>query len=154
MSYCILILCVFVYKNVGQTCCSGMITSSNGMSLSVEIDDVEGVYIESVSPTFGDAWSGWGFGSSTMTGTYAIICDISDNFYLGDFGATEVVLGNHARQHNNISLDSSLTVAECVDGNGYIKRPRLGLSSNHYTFPLTAQTINVITAYGTSKYET
>jgi hypothetical protein len=62
-------------------------------------------YVQMSGPA--DAWWSWGFGSSTMTGTYALVSS-------GGSSVTERQLGNHTA---GTQLENSITVlSNCLNG--------------------------------------
>jgi hypothetical protein len=98
------------------------------------------VYLQLYGPS--SNWFGWGFGSSTMVNTYAIIVDGSGN-------VTERKLGNHAA---GTLLSATVTVLGTCETNGttYVscQRGLVGSNANYYTFTAATGTVNVIWAAG------
>ncbi|ETO31614.1 hypothetical protein RFI_05507 [Reticulomyxa filosa] len=110
----------------------------------VKNSTADNVLIEMQGPT--DRWFGIGFGANQMSGTYAITSTGSTGVI------TERKLGNHEQ---GTTLQSSVTVLSNVNnGNGFrtvkLSRSVQGPSSNYYTFPTSATSINLICARGDS----
>lgn len=114
---------------------------TNTTQLLLILDDVSGLaYVQMSGPA--DAWFSWGFGASTMSGTYAIVSGASVN---------ERKLGNH---NPGTQLTNSFNLlTSCTDGNQRfisLSRPLSGASSSYYTFSTGQSSIPLIWAIGVS----
>ena len=111
---------------------------SRDITISVTINtETDTVDIVLIGPS--DRWFGVGFGQSSMQG-YAIVAS----------GATSVVEYRLVRGSQNIELSSMITIdSDMVDGGGRsisMRRARVG-TGDHYTFPNSPGTIDIIWAF-------
>lgn len=120
---------------------SSTVNASKSMSLEVATYPVgDSVVITMSGPS--NVWFAYGFGGSSMSGTYCMVTDGSGN-------VTERKLGNH---NQGTSLASSLTSSHTSVAGGVrttvVKRSLTGMNSNYFTFPSGGTSFSIIWAYG------
>lgn len=120
---------------------STVVNSQNNMGIDVVTYPAgDSVVITMTGPS--NVWFGFGFGGSSMNGTYSIICDGAGN-------VSERRLGNH---NSGSQLSSSFTsTTTSVSGSvrtTVVKRSMTGMNSSYFTFPGGGTGFSVIWAFG------
>lgn len=119
------------------------VSSSNNMTVTVTVNTNTNLATITMTGTNG-SWYAYGFGGSSMNGTYALVSN-------GTNTITERSLGFHTG-------GSTLTNSTTLTGNNLsgstrtmkVTRSITGATGSHYTFPSSAQNISIIWAKGNS----
>lgn len=121
----------------------GNTTVSAAQNMSIEVATYpvgDSVVITMNGPS--NVWFAYGFGGSSMSGTYCMVNDGSGN-------VTERKLGNHAQ---GTALTSSLLSSSTSVAGGVrttiVKRTLTGMNSDYFTFPASSTGFSIIWAYG------
>lgn len=117
------------------------VNTSQNMSIEVATYAVgDSVVITMNGPS--NVWFAYGFGGSSMAGTYCIVTNGTGN-------VSERKLGNH---NQGSSLASSLTASSTSVSGGIrttvVKRSLTGMNSDYFTFPSSSTGFSIIWAYG------
>lgn len=117
------------------------VNAAQNMSIEVATYPVgDSVVITMNGPS--NVWFAYGFGGTSMSGTYCMVNDGSGN-------VTERKLGNHAQ---GTALISSLTSSNTSVAGGVrttvVKRSLTGMNANYFTFPSSGTSFSIIWAYG------
>lgn len=117
-------------------------SGTNTIQLLLILDDVSHqAYLQMSGPS--DAWFSWGFGSSTMSGTYALVSTGAS--------VSERKLGNH---NAGTQLANSITVlSNSFNGSQRfisLSRPLSTPSSAYYSFNVAQSSLSLIWAIGSS----
>jgi hypothetical protein len=106
---------------------------SHGLVLDVIVRETEGL-MEVTMRGPADRWFAWGFGATSMSGTYTIVANSG-----GSLGAEERKLGNHTAgvllATQMITWESTVTGPELEV---ISTRELVGVTPDHYTFDLGA----------------
>ena len=117
--------------------------SSSDFALKVVIQDANTVWFRITGPD--TAWFGVGFGSTTMSNTYAIVASVNETI-------NELKLGNHA---SGSLLNTSISVVSDLTADNIrtvIFTRDLTVSSDYYDFSNVTEStsVNLIWAVGSS----